>query len=315
MGSVIRLHGGGRATVTEHISEDWYGIEFPNGQRSAIRTWQIAEIIKTPQTPPLTNAEFSRHIASVRERVMAAVEAGMTTAHQNKVDGRYTAERQRLHREIVEDLYQRAKNVPNDGKVIMSGGLAGAGKTSTLRKHARVDTSQYITVNTDDVKAEFARRGLIPRIPGLAPMEGQMLIREESAHVTSLLTERVINDRKNVIFDVVMGPGDNIPGRLERLSRLGYQQFRAIFVDVTIEVALQRAEGRYRAGLEEYRNGRGYGERWAPWEGMLANRSTDPRWRSINRALFEEVRDQFQTSEVWDNAVDGRDPILLDRRP
>ena len=87
-------------------------------------------------------------------------------------------------------LYDAASGVPNDHKAIIAGGLAGAGKTTVLEKHAGIDRSQYLTINPDDIKAEMAKRGMVPKVDGLSPMEASDLIHEESSYMARQLATR-----------------------------------------------------------------------------------------------------------------------------
>ena len=41
--------------------------------------------------------------------------------------------------------------------------------------------SQYLMINPDDIKEEMARRGMVPEIEGLSPMEASDLVHEESS--------------------------------------------------------------------------------------------------------------------------------------
>ena len=81
-------------------------------------------------------------------------------------------------------------------------------------------------------------------------------------------------------------------------------------MDVPVEVSVRRADGHYREGHEDYRNGKGRGERCVPPEVIRAQ--ADPEWGSVNRRTFEQVKGKFDRWAVYDNSVDGRTPILVD---
>ncbi len=132
-------------------------------------------------------------------------------------------------RRSVVTLYDAASGVPNDHKAIIAGGLAGAGKTTVLEKHAGIDRSQYLTINPDDIKAEMAKRGMVPKIDGLSPMEASDLIHEESSYVARQLATRAKADGKNVIWDITMSDRAKTEKRIEELRTAGYDADRRYF--------------------------------------------------------------------------------------
>jgi hypothetical protein len=61
-----------------------------------------------------------------------------------------------------------------------------------LGKHAGIDLTRYLTINPDDVKEEMGRRGLIPDVPGLSPMEASDLVHDvkNDEHLSVINAER-----------------------------------------------------------------------------------------------------------------------------
>ena len=55
------------------------------------------------------------------------------------------------------------------------------GKGTILAKHAGIDTSKYLVIDPDQIKEQMARRGMIPEVEGLSPMERSVLVHEESS--------------------------------------------------------------------------------------------------------------------------------------
>jgi len=262
---------------------------------------------------PLTDAEWSDHVRDVRVSLVDAKRAGLATFERYTTDPdhtRWTRDRRHLHAEIVGTLYEEASNVPNDHKAIVAGGLAGAGKTTVLEKHAAVDRSQYLTINPDDIKAEMAKRGMVPKVDGLSPMEASDLIHEESSYVARQLATRAKADGKNVIWDITMSDRAKTEKRIEELRTAGYGQINGIFVDIPIDVSVHRADARHREGEEDYRSAKGLGGRYVPPEIITAQ--ADERWGCQNRRTFEEVKDQFDHWARFDNGVDDRDPIRVE---
>jgi predicted ABC-type ATPase len=262
---------------------------------------------------PLTDAEWSDHVRDVRIRLADAKHAGLATFERYTTDpdhSRWTRDRRHLHAEIVRALYDAASGVPNDHKAIIAGGLAGAGKTTVLEKHAGIDRSQYLTINPDDIKAEMAKRGMVPKVDALSPMEASDLIHEESSYVARQLATRAKADGKNVIWDITMSDRAKTEKRIEELRTAGYEQIDGIFIDIPIDVSVRRADARHHEGEDDYRSGKGLGGRYVPSEIITAQE--DERWGCQNRRTFEEVKDQFDHWSRFDNGVDDRDPIRVD---
>ena len=190
----------------------------------------------------------------------------------------------------------------------MAGGLGGAGKSTVLDQYARIDRSQYLTINPDEVKEEIAACGLIPEMDGLSPMEASDLVHEESSHVAKLLAERALRDGKNIIWDITMASKPSTERRLDDLDRAGYLT-TAIFVDIPVEVSVRRADARHRDGHELYRSGQGMGGRFVPPE--VIRSQGDDEWGSKNRRTFEEIKERFAYWVVYDNSADGHEPTMV----
>lgn len=262
--------------------------------------------------PPakLTDKEYQAHTAMVETRIGDALHNGAATDAQFGIDvdrGVWQAKRARIHKEIVNDLYGRADGVPSEGKVVVSGGLGGAGKSTVLKGHAGVDTDKYLTLNPDDIKEEMAARGLIPKVEGLSPMESAALIHEESSHIASLLAKRAYADRKNVIWDITMASEGSVRRRIKELRAAGYDDMSAVFVDIPVETSVSRALARHRRGMEDYRAGKGPGGRYVPPAIIRKNKSSTAS--SANREVFEKLRAEFDRWSLYDNS--GSAPKLV----
>jgi predicted kinase len=262
---------------------------------------------------PLTDAEHAEHVAEVKARLEEARAAGLETDIQYTLDeGReiWTDERDAAHGAVVEYLYARAAMVPCEGKAILAGGLPGAGKTTVLNEIARVAASQYLMINPDIIKEEMARRGLIPEVAGLSPMEASDLVHEEASHVAKRLANRAEADGKNVIWDITMSKTSSIADRIESLRAAGYTRVEGVFVDIPVEVSTRRADARHREGHDEYRAGHGFGGRYIAEATITKHADSD--WGSGNRKNFEELKAEFDGWSRYDNSADGREPALVE---
>jgi predicted kinase len=263
---------------------------------------------------PLTDAEHAEHIAEVEEKLDEARKAGLATNIRHTIDPGnelWSNDRELIHDEIIEKFYAKSAHVPSEGRAILAGGLAGAGKTTVLAEHAGVDLSCYAIINPDVIKEELARRGLIPHVDGLSPMEASVLVHEESSHIARRLATRAEADRKNVIWDITMSRGDTTEERINELHAAGYSRIDAIFVDIPIGVSLRRVDARHRESHDNYRAGDGMGGRYIAPRLILDRADAD--WGSQNRRNFEQIKDRFDGWSVYDNSVDGRRPELVER--
>ena len=264
------------------------------------------------QVSPLTDREWAEHMTDVCDGLAQAAADGLVTRSRYTIDRAETiwsAERDAIHDSIIEDICARAESIPGERQAIIAGGLGGAGKSTVLGKHAGIDLSRFLTINPDDVKEEMGRRGLIPDVAGLSPMEASDLVHEESSHIAKRIARRALADGKNVIWDITMSRLDSTKERIDDLHAAGYS-VTGVFVDIPVETSVSRAEFRHRTGHEEYRSGIGLGGRYVPPEIILAQ--ADDKWGSKNRKTFEAVRHDFDQWSRYDNSVDGRAPVLIE---
>lgn len=264
---------------------------------------------------PLTDAEHFTHVADVKVRLATARKAGLATEFQHTIDPDreiWSRARRVLHDQIVDDRYGAATGVPCERRAVVAGGLPGGGKTTVLREYAGIDLAQYLMINPDEIKEDMAARGLIPPVDGLTPMESADLVHEESSHIAKRLARRAQADGKNVIWDFTLAKPESAERRIESLRGDGYAQVDAVFVDISIEVSVRRADSRHRAGHDAYRAGTGYGGRFVGAEMIRA--LADETWGSRNRANFENIKHCFDSLSIYDNSADGRAPILAASR-
>lgn len=279
------------------------GVKAPRGSGPAGRT----------PRGKLTDEEFQER-ADYVDRTMSAALKEHATDRRYAPGGVWAPERDRLHREIADDLYAKAADVPNEGKAVMAGGLGGAGKSTVLGKYAGIDQSQYLTVNPDDVKEELVRRGLVPDVPGaedLSPLERSALVHEESSRIAQLVAQKAYADRKNMIWDITMSSQSSIDSRVAAMRDAGYGDIQGVFVDIPTEVSVERALGRYRSGIDRWLGGEGEGGRYVPPRIIRAQQTSSGS--TVNRDSFDNSRGQFDGWSVYDNSVTGRAPQLVDK--
>lgn len=308
-GHEVRLPGGGTGRVAV-VHRGTAVVDAEDGTHRAVPAGQLEHV--TERKPPLSDAEYQEHTARVEQKLREAVAAGMATDRVHTLDVRgeiWSPDRAAVHKDIVQGILAKAAHVPNDGKMVIAGGLGGAGKTTVLKGHAGVDPGRYLTLNPDDVKEEMARRGMIPHVEGLSPMEASPLVHEEASHITSMAARQALRERRNLLWDITMSSHRSASKRIDDARAHGYSHVRGVFVDIPAESSVQRAMARHRRGMEKHRNGEGHGGRYVP--PALIRKAAGTGQKSANRQAFESLRPRFDRWDVYDNSVHGRAPVRL----
>jgi len=253
----------------------------------------------TGEAAHLSDQQYAAHTRAIENLIGEALRAGESTDARYGIDvdrGIWQPDRARVHKQIVNDLYERhSRGVPSGGEAVIAGGLGGAGKSTVLRGPAHIDQSRYITINPDDIKEEMVRRGLVPDVAGLSPMEASALVHEESSHIANLLAKLAYAERKNVIWDITMSSRGSVQRRIEELRAAGYRNIRGVFVDIPLEKSVERALARHRRGLSTPNGGR-----YVPPAVIRKNASS--RASSANREVFDALRRLFDAWELYDNS-------------
>jgi predicted kinase len=262
---------------------------------------------------PRTEQERAEHISSVFARLDKADAEGSSTNELHTIDPKgeiWSTDRTLLHHSILDEIYARAADVPCDHEAIVAGGLSGAGKSTVLSNHPDIDRSKYLTINPDNFKEEMARRGMIPEVEGLSPMEASELAHEESSYLARQLAIRAQAEGKNLIWDITMSDQAKTEQRILDLREAGYTKIQALFVQIPIEMSLKRTEARYWEDQEKWLAGEGLGGRLIPPEVIL--RQADEEWGSGNRKTFEAVKEITDNWEIRDNSIDDQAATLVD---
>jgi hypothetical protein len=266
---------------------------------------------------PLDEQLLGERLAAVEDAIAAAKAAGLETTHTQSLDGEgevWPEDRMVAHAEIVDAVWATAANVPDDGKALLIGTLPGGHVTEVLATpRAGIDPTAYLTINLDDIKTIMAARDLVPDVPDagveLSAMERAPLIHDEAVHLAGLIAARAYAERRNVAWMLAMADQGTVENLVGRLRAAGYGEVVAIFVDVPVQAAIDRAAIAYREAMEDMRNGEGLGGRYLPAATLSALNSTE--FTSLPRLNFENARDSFDDWQVWDDSIEGRAPELV----
>lgn len=229
----------------------------------------------------------------------------------------WSDEREELHKEIIDEILNQYKNVPNEKKVVLSAGLPGAGKTTVLKKIPEVDLNDYAMINADDIKEKLIEKEMIPEIKGLTPLETAGLIHEESSKIADQLQIALAKQGKNVIYDMTSKSRKSVERRLSVFRNNGYQleDTTMVFVDIEIETSKSRALDRYKDGLNRYiRKEDHLGGRYIPNqvynECMPTWESSTSRNQEVFRTIQMDKSFPIKTIE-YNNNVYGKEPIRV----
>lgn len=269
----------------------------------------------------MTDAEYADHVDKVRAIINDPANKkydtqnmyGLFNLETNKpIEGEYTAERAAQHKQIINDILDAHKHVPTDRKAVMSGGLGGAGKGYVLKGHAGINEDDYLTVDPDKMKQELLKRGMVPEVPGLLPLEHAKFMHEESSDLANLLQQVAMKKGMNIILDTTMASPGSVKKKLNKFHDAKYDT-EAVFVDVPISVSMESALGRHRGGVDRFRSGKeedagDLGGRFVPPEYIQASAPSEgSQYNSKNRETFEAMKHLFTRSRVFDNS-DRRKP-------
>lgn len=289
---------------------------FPGAKGSKVPAAKATEPKTARTQEPMDDAEYQAHTQNIEKEISAAMKEGKATDKQFAVDinsGIWEDQRTELHRKIADEMWEAAAaNIPNEGKAMISGGLGGAGKSTVLKIAGPDIASQYFTVNSDDVKEHIANNypDMIPEAGGLSPLERVALIHEESSHIADILAARAYREKKNMVWDITMASQRSVQKRIDDLRANGYDDVKAVFVDIDVETSVTRALARHRRGMEDFRNGKGQGGRYVPPHIIRLNKSDSSS--SANRETFDSLKDQFDSWQVFNNNIEGRAPVRED---
>jgi predicted ABC-type ATPase len=266
-----------------------------------------------------TDDEYRQHVENIEKALDEQRRMGRDSRSIHGIQRRgggfsWSPKRKKDQNQLVREMYaQRSQGVPQEGLGMLMGGLGGSGKGTILRNpDAGLEGNRYMTVNSDDIKEEMARRGMIPQIPGLSPMESVAMVHEESSELARRLAQMAYKDRRNVLWDMTMGSDSSTKEHIDNMRKHGYGQVDAAFVDADAPSARQRVYDRHRRGETAYREtGQGFGGRYVVQAASKANEPTPGSGkRSKNAEVFERNLPLFDNTVNFDVTGPGGHPAV-----
>lgn len=243
-----------------------------------------------------------------KEKISAAVErlgSVEDTLHKFHSDGKWTAERQELHRKILVDGVMGKDENSNDVKIpgllsperqnaarpqpgelpafILLGGRGGSGKSSL--KGLVYEPERCIVLDADHIKS------MLPEYEGWNASQ----VHEESGELFDMAVEYARIMGLNVVLDKTMKTAKSAVADVQKFKKAGYRT-EAHYMHLPRQEAAKRAVKRFLDGGES--------GRYVPVEIVLSNTG--------NEAAFDQVKGMCDAWSFHDNNVPkGAKPILI----
>ena len=222
-------------------------------------------------------------------------------------DTKWTAERQKLHDEIVQNFLKNGKKSATP-TFTMSGGGPASGKGFMLKKTG-LDKPGKVVIDADEIKKLIPEYAKAQKTGGSAQQAAAGVVHEESSY----LAKRIMAEASKRGFDIVLdGTGDSgiksLTKKVQKMRDAGYR-VEAKYVSADTEVAAQRNWDRF------LKTGR------LPPEWMLRNVHADVSRtlpQALDKGLFDavELYDTNKTGELRKviSQKDGKTPTIRNKK-
>ena len=206
------------------------------------------------------------------------------------VGGQYQRDRAILHARIARTIVQEGKIAKGQAHFLMTGGVPGAGKSTMLEQAFPGYQKKYVHVDSDRIK------GMLAAFDDTKITWNAGMYHEEADSIIELIFQQSYNQNRHILFDGTMKSGHKMVDFLDWFSTTGgYKPFVG-FVDVNVDIAIERAIAR----------------------ALNNGRFVEPTYIAThlgkNRASYDLLKSKFPDMEyvMFDNNVFGRDPLLLE---
>lgn len=214
---------------------------------------------------------------------------GQETQSIYSKDGEYTEERKELHNEILEKIFENAKNAkPKDGeqpKVIFLGGRGGSGKSKF--DGLVYDKQNYIVLDADAIKE------MIPEYQGYNAYQ----VHEESSAILNKALQKAREKGLNVVLDATMKTLSSTEKKIKAFADDNYN-IEMYYMHLPREKAAERAIGRFMGNRGRY----------VPLHVLLEDMKN-------NEENFDQLKRYASKWAFYNNDVASKDdePILIDK--
>lgn len=171
------------------------------------------------------NPEYMREVIKWQKMV----DAGETSKNFYYINNKYTAERLKLHDDIIAQFFKQTDG-PQTAAIF--GGPSGSGK-SQLLKHVLGDKDNYIYINNDEIKK------LLPGYNGA----NANFFHSEARDITDKLIAKALSAKSNIIYDTTLRDYDKAMRIYNDMITHGYST-QVLSTNLPLEQTLSRAVSR-----------------------------------------------------------------------
>lgn len=222
------------------------------------------------------------------------------TADKYQKNGVYVKERVKLHTKIKSEIVNSCPKPAKGEKptcILLLGGAA-SGKSTVVNKFLKPKYGdKFGTLNSDDIKdkipefKEFRNKNVEKAASG---------VHRESSDIAKSTFNTIINDKRNFIYDGVLGDSNKANNIIDVLKKKGYN-IKLVGVNVDVDEALGRMESRAFGRQEKFGVSFGSG-RFVPKKTLIEGHKGSV-------STFEKIKGKVDSIELYDNNVPmGADP-------
>lgn len=256
----------------------------------------LSNYFKKFDDPEVTPKKVMTHLTPEERGEIAAYVIKAQSAPTSKSlfskDGKYTADRRALHKQIMREVLTEAAikaATPKDGEApsfVVLGGRGGSGKSSfTNGKVDEFDGDKYLVLDSDAIKAK-----LRPPYKGWNAFS----VHEESADIFDQLTHVAKRLKLNIVHDATL-KSNSVEKTIVEMKKDGYD-VEGHYMFVPRQTSAKRALSRY-LGRDGKRG------RLVPVDVILQN--------TENEKNFDNLKKYFSKWSAYDNQ--GAEPVLINR--
>lgn len=206
---------------------------------------KVEKPLSPEQCPPMAADGKPRVDEEALTQLERCIKSLTPTKVLNQVNGKYTAQRLKLHEKIYKEVLDVRPCNAKQPIAVFTGGLPGAGKSTFIRKAGydwMLNSHLVFHIDADDIRAK------LPEYKGW------------NADQTHLETKDLVNEligrigkpcRHHLLYDGTMKTYRDYYPMIDVLKKMGYEVY-VIFMLIDPEVAKQRAINRYRNGNDGF---------------------------------------------------------------
>ncbi len=172
-----------------------------------------------------------------------------TTREKYVINGEYTIERKLLHNEIIESFLKGQLQQEQEPESILLGGGSAAGKSSIgelVIKGYKLQKQNMIWIDPDKIKEKIPEYQDAMESEDIESMkQAAFLVHNESSDITMKLLKICMKRKLNFMYDGTMKNEVKYIKLIQQLRQAGFS-IKAIIVDVSIKVALERSNMRFK---------------------------------------------------------------------